>query len=208
MDIGEQIRLFLDNTQFQPCKGWLPYEHVITPKDEDWLPDLYRLYSDKGAKDEFGMLLDWHDPGIRASNRIAVVSWYKNDSGGEFLMQKNLYSPLPCDAWGRLPLTLHQWQIIAPPLILSTQLWQWLPAVRHYFGDDTFTIGGFMGWHLQETAKPFSVEKARSGDGYLFETDSQKERGDAPWIGRIIYKHITTEYSQRAAITPDTPCLQ
>lgn len=205
-EIKGELDSWLRRTDYKPMKGWLPFEHVVTAKDDDYLRDLYAAYNAKSDVDDDGMLLDWHDPGIRSTNRILCVTWYRNDSGGEFLLAKNLYSPLPCERWGRLPLNLYQWRIIAPELIYSTQLWQWVHAVRHYLDDDTFEIGGFMGWHLQECNRVTSRDKLRNGPGYLFESESEQARGEQEWIGRIICKHIIAAYSDRVATISGTPC--
>jgi len=198
--IKERIDHWLQVTEFQPMKGWLPFEDIVTAQDDDYLRDFYAAYTEEGEVDEDGYLLQFHDAGIKATNRITCVTWYLNKTGGEFLLAKNLYSPLPCDEWGRAPLNLTHWRIIAPQLIVSTQLWQWLHAVRSYLDDDSFEIGGFMGWHLQECNKVTSQAELRSGPGYMFDSErvgAEEQMRDAHgWTGHIIYKHITDEYSQ------------
>lgn len=199
--IKESINHWLTVTEHRPMKGWLPYENVVTARDDDYLQDFFAAYTDEGEVDADGYLLQFHDEGIKATNNVTAITWYKNQIDGEFLLAKPIYSPLPCKQWGRLPLTLAQWRIVAPELILSAQLWQWLHAVRHYLGDDTFQLGGFMGWHQQECKRVHSLDELRNGQGYFFNNESAQASLDAgdwqEWIGHTIYKHITAEFSQR-----------
>lgn len=205
--IAERIDYWLEETDYQPMKGWLPYESVVTARDDDYVRDFFAAYREEDKIDEDGYLRGFHDPGIKATNKIIAVTWYKNAINGEFLLAKPVYSPLPCSEWGRLPLTLTQWRLVAPQLIGSMQLWQWLHAVRHYLSDETFEIGGFMGWHFSETQKTVNLSKI---GGYLFDArDEEDQAKDATgWTGHIIYKHITDEFSLHVNGASGTPCQQ
>lgn len=200
--IKERISYWLKESDFRPMKGWLPFEDVVTARDDDYLRDFYAAYSEDGIVESDGYLVQFHDKGIKATNYITAITWYVNQIEGEFLLAKPVYSPLPCKEWGRLPLTLAQWRIIAPELILSTQLWQWLHAVRHYLTDDTFEVGGFMGWHLQECIKVKSLTELANGPGYLFKSESVQASEKAwewqGWTAHIIYRHITDAFSLNA----------
>lgn len=194
------IQSWLVTLDHRPMKGWLPYKGIVTARDDDYLRDFFAAYSEDSDTDKHGYLTKFHDAGIKATNRITAVTWYKNETGGEFLLAKNIYSPLPCPEWGRLPLTLAHWRIIAPALITSTIFWQWVHAVRDYLGDDSFNAGGFMGWHLQECMKATSRQELRDGPGYMFDaehvTEDELMKDEHGWTGHIIYRHIIDEYLQ------------
>ncbi len=196
------ISEWLIKTDYEPVPGWLPYKGIVTTRDDDYLQDFYAAYSAESDIDDDGYLVAYHDPGIKATNRITAVTWYKNDQGGEFLLAKNIYSPIPCAEWGRLPITLAHWRIIAEPLISAAILWQWTHAVRDYLGDDSFAPGGFMGWHLQECSSVISRAELRDGPGYMFDaehvTEDELIKDQYGWIGHIIYKHIIDEYLKLA----------
>lgn len=195
--IAARIRLHLESTQFGDRK-WLPSEGVITEKDDDWQHDLAAQYIHKYNVEDDGYLIDWHDPSIKATNRILAVTWYENAEGGGFIIKKPVYCPLPCEQWGRLAITLKQWRVIAPMLIESGMLWQWVHAVRHYTTDDTFVPAKIVGWHLEPANAVTSIQRLKdSGDGTVldFRSVEEQEQDADGWIGRVIYQDITSGFS-------------
>lgn len=196
--INNEIDYWLSVTEYRIMRGWLPYENIITPRDEDYLQDFYAMFGGVQDLDDDGYMIAQHDSGQRATNHILAVTWYENDQGGEFLIGRNVFSPLPCSEWGCLPLTLAQWRIIALSMVASRQHWQWLPAVQHYFDDSSFRVGGFMGWTLQRCAKIDNVEAA---PGYFFKSESRQASEDSGdfngWTGITICRKIIDEYLQQ-----------
>jgi hypothetical protein len=131
---------------------WLP-EAQITPEMEATYVDTLDAYKD-GRRDEWGYLLDMHDHNRRATNRIRVATWYRSKSSGDLYMAPLIaVSPLPCEEWGALPLTLAQWRVVMPSLIRSHIHWKWLHTVRDYLGDPTMEVGGSFGWHMEKCGK-------------------------------------------------------
>lgn len=195
--IAARIRLHLEQTGFRDVK-WLPSEGLITPKDDEWQYDLHAQYLEKYQVEDDGYLTDWHDEGIRATNRIMAVTWYANDDGHGFIIKKPVYCPLPCKQWGRLPITLTQWRIVAPMLIESGMLWQWVHAVRHYTDDPSYAPGQIVGWHLEPANAVTSFQKLKeSGKGYCldFRSDEEQQQDSDGWTGRNIYLDITSAFS-------------
>lgn len=177
---------------------WLPSHYVLTDTDDESVIDWRGMVETRAdyTADEDGLLVDLHDAGIKASNRIAAVTVYKavDDEGlvSHYMIRKTLYSPLPCPEWGALPLTLPQWRIIALTLIFSRVLWQWGQAVRDYSGNDNFIYQYTVGWNLVDTRPPFNKNRKHiiyMGEKYDGEPDE--------WTGNIIYKQITDEFSNQ-----------
>ena len=175
--IKERINHWLLATEDRPMKGWLFYEGTITEKAEEHYY-LAKEYYDISTSDQFGYLAKFHDSKQKATNRITVASWYVNELGGHFYVVKVIHSPLPCDEWGRLPLSRKMWNVIVLEMMCSHQLWQWIHAVREYTNDDSFQVGGIVGWHMERAKKLFP-------------------KGDAePCTGQVIYQHIIQKYSE------------
>ena len=195
--IAARIRLHLEQSEFAD-KQWLPSEGLITPKDDEWQHDLHAQYLEHYEVEEDGYLTGWHDDGIKATNRIMAVTWYDNDEGAGFLIKKPIYCPLPCVAWGRLPITLAQWHLIAPMLIESGMLWQWVHAVRNYTEDDSYKIGKIVGWHLETANAVTSIQKlSAAGHGYTldFRSEEEQQKDADGWTGRNIYLDIIAGFS-------------
>lgn len=193
--ISSVIEHWLQTTEYRYMQ-WLPHKHVITAQDDDRMRDFYADYSEDLAIDETGYMKQFHDPGIKATNKIVAVTYYVNATGGEFLLAKGVFSPLPCNTWGRLPLTLSQWKLIAGALVVMHQLWQWVHAVRDYTNDDSFEVGGFMGWHLTETVKASNLADMKNSGNLVDARSEDDQAKDADgWIGHTIYKHIIDVFS-------------
>lgn len=208
--VSEVIEKWLDYTDYKPVYGWLPHRFVITAKDDEWMADLFAAYKDSKQIDSDGLLWGYHDQRIKATNNITAITWYRNESGQEALISKRIYSPLKCEQWGALPLTLAQWRIVAPAMIKSRQLWQWVFALRHYHNDPTFQLGGFMGWHLSLCNKTTNREQMNE-QGYLKDAeplDPAEGSEVRQWTGHIIYKHITDEFLAEENCQQDTQFQQ
>ena len=175
--IKERINHWLLATEDRPMKGWLFHEGTITEKAEEHYY-LAKEYYDMSKSDQFGYLEKFHDANQKATNRITVASWYVNELGGHFYVVKVIHSPLPCKEWGRLPLSRKMWNVIVLEMMCSHQLWQWIHAVREYTNDDSFQVGGIVGWHMERAKKLFP-------------------KGDtAPCTGQVIYSHIIQKFSE------------
>lgn len=196
--IDARIRFYLEQTGYAD-KKWLPSEGVVNNTDDEWQYDLYAQFQEgKYHLDDDGYALEWHDATIKATNRIVAVTWYDNDEGGGFIIKKPVLSPIPCDTWGRLPITLTQWRRIAMTLIESDQLWRWTHSVRQYLDDNNFKPAGIAGWHMEPTQAIVSHRKlAEEGKGYIIDMRSTEEQlQDAEgWPGQNIYLDIIAGFS-------------
>lgn len=193
-----RIRIYLEQTGYANRK-WLPSESVVTSNDDEWQYDLYAQVQEGTYNlDDDGYMVDWHDPGIKATNRIVAVTWYDNHKGDGMIIKKPVLCPIPCKQWGRLPITLVQWRRIAMTLVESEQLWRWVHSVRLYNNDNDFMPSGIAGWHLEPTQVVVSHEKlAAAGKGYIIDMRSQDEQLQEAegWIGRNLYRDIIAEFS-------------
>lgn len=188
--LADHLTQWLDLTDYEAQQHFI-IRDVITDRDDDWQLDIAAHLERRGAEvDDYGRLVAFTDSTIKASNRITCITWYDNDQGGGYILQKNIYSPLPCPDWGALPLTPQQWCIVARPMIFTRQLWQWVHAVRDYTNDDSFQPAGIAGWYLHDTGKPFN--KHSPGIIYMGE---RKEGEPEHWTGTIIFKQITNGFS-------------
>lgn len=196
--IEARTRFWLEQTEYQPRK-WLPSEGVVNETDDEWQYDLYaQLQPGSYNIEPDGYMTDWHEPGIKATNRIVAVTWYDTEQGDGFIIKKPVLCPLPCPQWGRLPITLAQWRIIAMTLIEAEQLWRWIHAVRHYTSNDDYKPTGIAGWHMEPTMSAVSHKKlADEGKGFIIDMRSQGEREqDAEgWTGRNLYLDIIAGFS-------------
>jgi len=207
--VRDVIEHWLQTTEYRAIEGWLPYKHVITAQDDDRMRDFYADYSDELSIDQSGYMQQFHDPGIKATNKIVAVTYYVNATGGEFLLAKGVFCPLPCKTWGKLPITLSQWKLIAGALIAQHELWQWVHAVRDYTEDDSFEVGGFMGWHLTETVKASNLADMKQSGNLVDARSKDDQAKDATgWTGHIIYKHITDGFSLRDSTGLNGKCRQ
>lgn len=198
--IAARIAFWLDTTEEQPFK-WLPFDEMITEQDDDMQYEIEAQYLADYEAEDTGYMLHYHDPGIKATNTIQVISWYESeDTGNRMLICKKIRSPLPCSTWGRLPITATQWKKIAPALIDCHCLWQWVHGVRQYQNDDSIKLGGVMGWHLQDTEQVVSIlEMKTNGKGYFIDGRSEEDQAKdiEGWPGVNIYQDIIGAYSQR-----------
>ncbi len=196
--VEARIRFYLEQSGYE-AKQWLPSEGVITSKDDEWQYDLYaQLQPGKYTLEDDGYMIDWHDVGQKATNRIVAITWYDNGRGDAFIIKKPILSPIPCKQWGRLPITLAQWRPIAMTLIESEQLWRWVHSVRHYTDDQEFTPTGIAGWHMEPAQAIVSHKKlAEQGKGFIIDMRSQDEKQmDADgWIGQNLYLDIIAGFS-------------
>lgn len=206
--IEERINHYLAKFEAWPDLALWPYEHVVTVKDEELMADrfgvLHRddVFKDDSDPDE----LTWHlrafqDRTIKNTNVIHVVTWYRGvdayEDLAEMLIIKPIYSPLPCDSWGALPLTFTQWCKVAQALTLIHSKHQWTQAVRHYASNDTMHFAGIGGWYMTLANKVQTYEQMKEAGTFLHAGD-QVERAE-PWIGHIIYSDIIEQFSKRVA---------
>lgn len=99
--------------------------------------------------------------------------------GVDYMLRKTIHCPFECPEWGSLPLTLHQWRIIALPLIASRVRWQWTQALRWYAEQRAveptdFTFSYNVGWNLVPPRKPSAQRRNSDQDTTI-------------WTGPIIY---------------------
>lgn len=179
----------ITNRQQMP---WFPVDDVVTDRDDesiiDWRAVTENMVKNGYQTDDSGLLVNMQDEGITASNRIeAVLVYRRGDEEGnpqDYMIRKTLFSPFLCDEWGFLPLTIHQWSIIAMPMILTRSNWQWCEAVNAYARrnelPDGYTLSYIVGWNLVTPRKP----------------SRQRQREDAQdrqvWTGHIIYSLATS----------------
>lgn len=154
--------------------AWLP-EAVITPNIEAQYVESKDAY-ESTSRDEHGYITDMHNHNQRATNRVRIASWYKNMDENLYMTALIAVSPLPCDEWGALPLTLSQWRVIIPQITLTHMQWKWLHAVRKYWSDESYQVGGTFGWYME----PCKI---------LDKDYSQL------WTGQAIYSHVVRQYS-------------
>ena len=196
--ITARVRFWLEQTEYSDRK-WLPSEGVVHEADDEWQYDLYaQLQPGSYNLETDGYMTDWHDAGIKATNRIVCVTWYDNADGDGFIIKKPVLSPIPCSQLGRLPITLTQWRRIAMTLVEAEQLWRWVHAVRHYTDNPTFKPAGIAGWHLEPTSPAVNHKKlAEEGKGFIIDMRSQDEREQDTegWTGRNLYQDIIAGFS-------------
>ncbi len=195
--VDARVRFYLEQTGYSDRK-WLPSECVVTSRDDEWQYDLHAQVQPGYALEDDGYMLDWHDAGIKATNRIVAITWYDNLKGSGFIVKKPVLCPIPCDQWGRLPITLAQWRPIAMTLIEAEQLWRWVHAVRHYTDDQDFQPTGIAGWHMEQTQAVVSHKKlAEEGKGFIIDMRSldEREQDAEGWTGRNIYQDIIGGFS-------------
>lgn len=189
--LNEHLTRALELTDYTELP-WLPSHYVLTDRDDDSIVDWRGVAEHQKSynTDATGLLVDMHDHGIKATNNIAVVTTYKNEADQRYMIRKTVYSPLPCDTWNALPLTLTQWRIIAETLINTRICWQWPQAVRDYAGDQSYEFDFTVGWNLNKPRKPFTPNEKHiiyMGEKY----DGEPEL----WTGNIIYRLGTDAFS-------------
>lgn len=185
--LATNLELVMSLTYGYPMR-WFPIEDVVTDRDDeaiiDWRAVAENQVIDGYATDDTGLLVNMQDDGIQASNRIEVVTVYTATDGGvvpgiDYMLRKTIYCPFECPEWGSLPLTLHQWSIIALPLIKSRVQWQWTEALRWYAERNGITPCDFefsynVGWNLVPPRKPAAQRRNSDQDAHI-------------WTGPIIY---------------------
>lgn len=187
---SENINNLLEATGFRRMP-WFPVADVITDRDDDavidWRGVVENTRTDGYEIDDDGLLVQMQDAGIRASNRIECVVVYsadRDDGLRDFYMtRKNIFNPFPCPEWGALPLTLHQWRLIALTLIESRVYWQWEASVNHYVKLRDMPAGYeyqyIVGWNMVPCQRPsHQPTTLDSGEATL-------------WTGHIIYSLAT-----------------
>jgi hypothetical protein len=196
--VTSRISANLVATEFADLK-WLPYEGVVHERDDEWQYDLHaQVHPEDHKPEDDGHMPTWTDPGIKATNRIMAVTWYDDGDGDAFIIKKPVLCPLPCNQWGRLPITLAQWRRIAMVLIESERRWRWVHAVRHYTDNNNMVPAGIAGWHLETTQAVTSMNKlAAEGKGYIIDMRSPEERDQDSnsWPGRNLYLDIIAGFS-------------
>lgn len=190
----DNIQVLLDWTDGR-AMPWFPTKDVVTDRDDeaiiDWRAVVERYKVDGYQVDGDGLLIHMQDPGITASNRIQAVTVYSAQDDLEnrdYMLRKTLYSPFPCDKWGALPLTLHQWRIIALALTEARARWQWEAALNEYANNNGLPAGYrfayIAGWNLVENAAPFN----RHQPHLVRVADHEPEL----WTGTIMFRLATT----------------
>lgn len=195
--VAARIRFYLEQTEYAD-RQWLPSYSVISAVDDEWQYDLHAQVQPGYKLEEDGHMPEWSDSGIKATNRIVAITWYDNGMGDGFIIKKPVLSPIPCEQWGRLPITLTQWRRIAMTLIESEQLWRWVHAVREYNDDPSFQPTGIAGWHLEPTQAVVSHQKlADEGKGFIIDmrAPEDKQQDADGWTGRNLYLDIIAAFS-------------
>lgn len=178
-DIADVLTYHLIETNDSEPK-WLP-ESVITPAMEAQYVESIEAY--EGAeRDEDGYIKQMHNHNQRATNRVRVSTWYNTDSGNLYMIAMIVVSPLPCAEWGALPLTLSQWREVVPALTVSHMRWKWIHAVRRYWNDTDYKVGGSFGWYM-ETCKKLEQDHSTL------------------CTGQAIYSHVVRQFSEHASQT-------
>lgn len=185
------ITKLLEATDYQ-CFSWFPIEHVITERDDDhvqtWRSIAEYTKSDGYETDDSGLFVELQSEQLRVSNRIACVCMFRAERDADvdlYVTRKTIFSPFPCEEWGVLPLTLHQWRVIALPFIISRACWQWQAAVN-WFAERHEVPGGYVfqqviGWNLEASIRPAQQPTAHEVEF---------------WTGPIIYSLATTGFSK------------
>lgn len=173
MRIMRNCRRFADNVLYVmddllqgEAVEWFDIRSAITDRDDeaiiDWRGVAENFKADGYATDDDGLLVNMQDHKLTASNRIEAVTIYVDrfaDLEQRYMLRKTVYSPFPCDTWGRLPLTMNQWAEIALPLIRSRALWQWQHALDLYAASngvkllEGFQFYSIVGWNLVLTKR-------------------------------------------------------
>ena len=184
----DNIIMLLEETRYQPMP-WFPSAHVITDNDDTHIAHWRSIMERKDKpyeSDESGLLVNLQDPAIRMTNRIDAVITFEQKvkpagaQWGSFMIRKSIYSPLPCPKWGRLPLSIHQWRIIAGPLVHAMALWQYTNAVieanKRVELPHDYVLHLLVGWNMVESQKPSN--EPRIGEREI-------------WTGPIIFSLAT-----------------
>ncbi len=187
---AENIELVMRETEFRPMP-WHPYEHVVTDRDDDHIDvwrNLVEREEDGYDRADDGRLLKFNrdtQNKIYSTNCIEAVMVFTahRDIGEDsYMLKKRLYSPFKCDNWGRAPLNLSQWSIIAIPYILSRALWQYEKAVNWYVERNDLMAGYsydyIVGWYLDRATRP---SQQKYPEGYV----------KPIWTGPTIYSLAT-----------------
>jgi hypothetical protein len=187
----------------------LPAEGVINAADDEYQFTLSEIVESGYDLADDGLMTDWQDPRVKASNSIEVITWYGNDDDDHFIIKKPVYCPLPCERWTRLPITLAQWRRIAWTMAETHIRWSWVHAVRHYTGDKTFDYEGSAGWTMRRGHKIANHrEMVANGNGIIIDGRSEGEQlmEGAMWKGQIIYQDITEGFLQGGNGNSGTRC--
>lgn len=190
----DNIQVLLDLTE-ERSMPWFPTKDVVTDRDDeaiiDWRAVAERFKVDGYQIDGDGLLIHMQDPGITASNRIEVVTVYSAHDdldNRDYMLRKTVYSPFPCDRWGALPLTMHQWRIIALAISEARARWQWEAALNEYAEKNGLPAGYrfayIAGWNLVENRAPFNRHQP-----HLVRVASNEPK---LWTGTIMFRLATT----------------
>ena len=153
---------------------WLPEAVITASTDQDYVES--REAFEESERDDDLYITDMHNHNQRATNRVRIASWYKNSEANLYMTAMVAVSPLPCETWGALPLTLTQWRTIINQITLTHMRWKWVHAVRKYMTDTSYQIGGSFGWYM-EPCKQLTKDKSEL------------------WTGQALYAHVTRKYS-------------
>jgi len=189
-DVDRLFRFWLD--KLGDNQPQLMPETCITSTDNDRATKALPAWQSQ-QKDADGYMIETHDYMRRASNRILVSTWYRNEDSDLYHVLQPIISPLPCDQWGVVPLNLSQWRAAVATLIEAHAKWKWQHAVRAYWqGDYTWKYGGPLGWQMID-CKPI--------------TPSRTEGHTTPCFDQAILTPVLAKHSKRRQNTEqDTPC--
>ncbi len=174
-EIHKQTLRALEASDFKPNR-FLPMGVISTEanrtasaKREAWV---------NIKRDNDGYLIGAHDHQQKSTNSITVGTWYRNADQNLYAVFQTIPSPLPCDEWGSVPLTLSHWRVIAQSMTAAHALWKWVFAVQDYWQDKTWEYGGSFGWTRNPCVK-------------LLEP-----KGKTLCTGQAIYLHQLEKYSR------------
>ena len=191
-------------------EGWLPTKHVISIEDDNNQEIKAAIIADGFTEHPKypGYILSMHKPRLKATNRILVVMSFTNYQGANVLLQKSIYSPIPCNTWTRAPLTLAQWYLCAQEMILQHLFWSWLPALRLETDDSTWRLNKIHGWYMTPCAVVMSRARMKETGTIINDSEENEQRDRDGWIGHNIYKHITEKFSNNDSAESTTSCQQ
>jgi len=180
--IADQLTVWIERTREDSPK-WSPTWPIDWKSEQRYRDVLhtagYPEPDDNGFLPAIGDK-PYHKGRILSSNKIEFFATFATPSHAEvFRIVERVPSPLPCDQWGRLPLTLRQWGRIAIPLIVSECLWRFVHMVREYTENPFFQYYSMDGWYLGK------VRRLRT------------DRNSELWTNRVILCDLLENYSNK-----------
>ncbi len=176
--IADELEYWTEETKEDPPQWTLTWP--IDAQMEDRYRDALSVIGFPVAESD-GFLpkigdVPYHMGRILSSNRIEFVATFATPTKHVFRIVERVACPIPCEKWGRFPLTVRQWRRIALPLILSECLWRFVHMVRDYTQDNRFNLYSVEGWYL---CKPSKIKTDRRSD---------------LWTNRVILSKLLRNY--------------